>query len=142
MALIENSSEIPEVSEDFHTLAIEFVDLVEGTKYGEPDVPETRIKMQLRVETPGEENTRFAVWMSTNTGERATFGSIVRAALGSVPRGGVETDDLIGKKFRSMITHNDAGWPKLVPGTAAPVTLKKGKTLVEAVPVEVGEAPF
>jgi hypothetical protein len=142
MALIENSSEIPEVTEDFHTLAIEFVDLVEGTKYGEPDVPEIRIKMQLRVETPGEEQQRFAVWMSTNTGERATFGSIVRAALGGIPRGGVETDDLIGKKFRSMVTHNDAGWPKLVPGTAAPMTTKKGKTLVAAEAVSTEEPPF
>jgi hypothetical protein len=144
---IENNAEIPEVSDDFHELEIEAIELVEGTKYGEPETPETRVKMQLRVRTPGEEENSFQAWMSQNMGEKATLGAIIRAVFGSAPRGGVDTEDLIGKRFRTMVTHNDTGWPKLVPGTAAPVKAgKAGKG--EKQPVLIGadddveEAPF
>jgi hypothetical protein len=141
---IENNAEIPEVSDDFHELEIEAIELVEGTKYGEPDVPETRVKMQLRVRTPGEEENSFQAWMSQNLGEKATLGAIVRATLGSVPRGGIDTDDLIGKRFRHMITHNDNGWPKLVAGTAASVgrKSKKQQPVLIGADDDVDEAPF
>ena len=59
MAVIENTAVIPDVPADFHVLEIEDVEVVEGTKYGEPDVPETRIKMTLRVRTPGAPNECF-----------------------------------------------------------------------------------
>lgn len=119
-------SQIPDVAEGFHILAVEFVELVQGTAYNQPDVPEMRLKMQVRIETPDEPEARFDAWMSLNTGEKATLGSIIRAALGESPRGDFDTDRLIGKKFGHMVTHNDAGYPKLVSGTAAAIR-DKGK---------------
>ena len=120
MPLIENTAVIPKVSADFHLLEIETIEAVEGTKYGEPDVAETRIRMQLRVRTPGEPDESFTAWMSAKLGERAVLGSIVRAALGAAPtEAAFDTDALIGQRFRCMTNHNDRGWPTLVPGTAA-----------------------
>jgi hypothetical protein len=78
MPIIENTAVIPNVSDDFHLLEIEEVETIEGTKYGEPDVPETRIKMALRVRTPGEPDESFTAWMSPKLGEKATLGGIVR----------------------------------------------------------------
>jgi hypothetical protein len=121
MPIIENTAVIPNVSDDFHLLEIEEVETIEGTKYGEPDVPETRIKMALRVRTPGEPDESFTAWMSPKLGEKATLGGIVRAALGAAPRDAAfDTDVLIGRVFRMMVTHNERGWPTLVSGTAAP----------------------
>ena len=155
MAIIENTAERPDITAGFHTLAVEFVELEEGTKYGEPDVPETRVKMQLRVETPDEPQETFTAWMSQSLGEKATLGCIVRAALGNTAVGygqAFDTDDLIGKKFQHMIQINENGWPRLVSGTAAPVTPKRrGKktdeqpaaTSLEEVPwTEPDEPPF
>ncbi len=145
MPLIENQTEIPDVSDDFHLLEIDAVELVEGTKYGEPDVPETRVKMALRVVTPGEEEVTWSAWMSQNLGEKATLGSIVRAVMGSVPKGGVDTDDLVGRRIRHMVSHNDNGWPKLVSGTAAPAKLRKGQPVLIGAPDDdddEGEAPW
>jgi hypothetical protein len=121
MAIIENTAVIPNVSDDFHLLEIEDIETIEGAKYGEPDVPETRVKMTLRVRTPGEADESFTVWMSPKLGEKATLGGIVRAAMGAAPRDATfDTDILIGRVFRQMVSHNDRGWPTLVPGTAAP----------------------
>jgi hypothetical protein len=121
MPMIENSAVIPNVPAGFHRLEIEDVEVVDGTKYGEPNVPEKRIKMTLRVRTPGESDESFTVWMSAKLGEKATLGGIVRATLGAAPRDpAFDTDELIGRVFKMMISHNDRGWPTLVPGTAAP----------------------
>src|SRR5215218_1280277 len=128
MAIIENTSQIPNVSADFHVLEIEGVETFEGTKYGEPDVPEMRLKMTLRVRTPGESDERFTAWMSPNLGEKATLGGIVRAALGAAPTDpAFDTDVLIGRVFRQMVSHNERGWPTLVPGTAAPAKRAAGE---------------
>ena len=59
MPIIDNTAQIPNVSADFHQLEIESVEAVDGTKYGEPDVAEPRIRMQLRVCTPGESEPSF-----------------------------------------------------------------------------------
>ncbi len=121
MAIIENTAQIPNVSADFHVLEIEDVETTEGTKYGAPDVPETRLKMTLRVRTPGESDESFTAWLSLNLGEKANLGGIVRAALGAAPTDpAFDTDVLIGRVFRQMVSHNERGWPTLVPGTAAP----------------------
>jgi hypothetical protein len=128
MPIIENTAVIPNVSADFHLLEIEDVEPSEGTKYGEPDVPETRIKMTLRVRTPGESDESFTAWMSPKLGEKATLGGIVRAVLGAAPADPTfDTDVLIGRVFRQMVSHNDRGWPTLVPGTAAPAKRAPGE---------------
>src|SRR5215213_6516472 len=121
MAIIENTAVIPNVSADFHLLEIEDVETTEGTKYGEPDVAETRIRMQLRVRTAVEPDESFVAWMSPRLSEKATLGAIVLATLGSAPTDSTfDTDMLIGRRFRHMTSHNERGWPKLIPGTAAP----------------------
>ena len=121
MAIIDNTAVIPNVSDDFHLLEIESIEEVEGTKYGEPNVPETRLKMTLRVRTAGAPDESFPAWMSPKLGEKATLGGIVRAALGAAPTDrSFNTDLLVGRVFRMMVSHNDRGWPTLVPGTAAP----------------------
>jgi len=121
LPVIENTAVIPKVSADFHLLEIETIEAVEGTKFGEPDVSETRIRMQLRVRTPGEPDERFVAWMSPKLSEKATLGAIVLATLGAAPSDSTfDTDALIGRRFRHMTSHNERGWPKLVPGTAAP----------------------
>jgi len=128
MPIIENTAVIPNVSADFHVLEIEDVETIEGTKYGEPDVPETRIKMTLRVRTPGEPDESFTAWMSPKLGEKATLGGIARATLGAAPTDpAFDTDVLIGRVFRQMVGHNDRGWPTLVPGTAAPAKRAPGE---------------
>jgi hypothetical protein len=121
MPILENTAVIPNVPDDFHLLEIEEIDVDEGPKYGEPDVIEERLKVQLRVRTPGEAGESFAVWMSPKLSEKATFGAIVKAILGATPTDPkFDTDALIGRRFRHMTSHNERGWPKLVPGTAAP----------------------
>jgi hypothetical protein len=128
MAIIENTARIPAVPADFHVLEIEDVETVASTKFGDPDVPEMRIKMTLRVRTPGAPDECFTVWMSSKLGEKATLGGIVRAVLGAAPRDpAFDTDVLIGRVFRQMVTHNDRGWPTLVPGTAAPAKQAPGE---------------
>lgn len=139
-------SQIPDVADGFHTLAIEFVELVDGTAYNQPDVPETRVKMQLRVETPDEPEERFVAYMSQNLSEKATLGSIIKAVEGQKATGDYDTDRLIGKKFGHMISHNDGGWPKLVSGTAASAREKgKKNTIIKGNEPELlpgDEAPF
>ncbi len=128
MAIIDNSAVIPNVPAGFHLLEIEDVEVVDGTKYGEPNVPETRIKMTLRVRTPGESDESFTAWMSPKLGEKATLGGIVRAVLGAAPTDpAFDTDVLIGRVFKQMVSHNDRGWPTLVPGTAAPAKRAPGE---------------
>ncbi len=129
MAIIENTTVIPDVPADFHVLEIEHVEETEGTKYGNPDVPEKRIKMTLRVRTLGAPDESFTVWMSPKLGDKATLGGNVRAALGAVPTDpAFDTDALIGRVFRQMVTHNERGWPTLVPGTAAPAKRVPGES--------------
>ena len=127
MAIIENTSRIPDVPDDFHVLEIEDIETTEGTTYGAPDVPEMRLKMTLRVRTPGAPDERFTAWMSPKLGEKATLGGIVRATLGAAPTDpAFDTDVLIGRVFRQMVSHNDRNWPTLVPGTAAPAKRAPG----------------
>ena len=127
MAVIENTAAIPPVEEGFHLLEIEAIEAVEGTKYNEPDVPETRLKVQLRVRTPGVSDESFSVWMSPNLGSKATLGGIALAILGSTPQDAAfNTDVLIGRRFRQLVGHNERGYPRLVPGTSAPEKPKKG----------------
>ncbi len=126
MPVITNTAAIPEIPADFHLLEIEDIETVEGTAYGDPDTPETRLKVQLRVRTPDVDDESFVVWMSPKLGERSTFGGIALAILGSTPNDPeFDTDILLGRRFRHMTGHNDRGWPKLIPGTAAS---ENGKT--------------
>ena len=121
MPVLENTARIPEISADFHLLEIEEIEAIEGTAYNDPDTPETRLKVHLRVRTPGHPDESFIVWMSPKLSPKATFGAIVQKILGATPNDPeFDTDVLIGRRFKSMVGHNDAGWPKLVPGTAAP----------------------
>ena len=55
---------VPDVAANFHTLEIEDLELVDGTAYNDPDTPEQRVKMQLRVRTPTHPDESFVVWMS------------------------------------------------------------------------------
>lgn len=127
MPVIENTVSIPDVPADFHVLEIEGIEVVQGTTYNDPDTPETRLKVLLGVRTPGVPNESFTAWMSTKLSDKATFGAIVRAVLGETPRDPqFDTDVLIGKRFRHMTSHNEQGWPKLVPGTAAPEKPRTG----------------
>jgi hypothetical protein len=85
--------------------------------------------MQLRVRTPGEPDERFVAWMSPKLSEKATLGAIVLVTLGATPSDSTfDTDMLIGRRFRHMTSHNERGWPKLVPGTAAPEKRAPGDT--------------
>src|SRR4051794_37768881 len=103
MPVLENTAVIPEISADFHLREIEDIEEVEGTAFNDPDTPETRLKMQLRVRTPGESDDSFVVWMSPKLSEKATFGAIVHAVLGETPRDRqFDTDVLIGRRFRHM----------------------------------------
>jgi hypothetical protein len=139
MPVIANTAAIPEIPADFHLLEIEDIEVVEGTAYNDPDTPEERLKVQLRVRTPGVSDDSFVVWMSPKLSDKATFGGIVRAVLGATPNDPeFDTDVLIGRRFKHMTGHNERGWPKLVPGTAAP---EKQKTLTLK-PVDLGEPGF
>lgn len=143
MVVITNTAAIPDVSADFHLLEIEDIEEVEGQAFNDPDTIETRLKMQLRVRTPGVSDDSFNVWMSPKLGDKAMFGGIVKAILGSTPNDPeFDTDVLIGKRFRHMTSHNDRGWPKLVLGTAAPEKNTPAKKTGKAGQVELGEAPF
>ena len=127
MTLIKNTARVPEVSDDFHTLEVEDVTLIDGIKFGTQDVPETRVQVQLLVRTPGEPDESSNAFMSTSLGDKATLGGIARAILGAIPN--EHTFDiacLIGGRFKHMVGHNDRGWPKLIPGTAAPEKPRKG----------------
>ena len=73
MPIIQNTAVIPNVRSDFHLLEIEEIEVVEGTKFGEPDVPEMRVKMSLRVRTPGEPDESFTVWMSAKLGRKPSW---------------------------------------------------------------------
>ena len=122
MPMIDNTAVRPDVKAGFHTLQIEDVDLVDGTKYG-TDEPEPRIRMTLRVRTPDEPQERFVAWMSARLSDKATLGCIVAAIFGSTPTDRqFDTDLLLNQEFRHMVTINDQGWPKLTSGTAAPAT--------------------
>ena len=129
VAVIENTARVPEVSADFHILEIEDVTLIDGIKFGTQDVPETRVQMQLRVRTPGESDETFNAFMSTSLGDKATLGGIARAVLGAIPNEHTfDTACLVGGRFKHMVGHNDRGWPKLIPGTAAPEKPRTGDT--------------
>ena len=145
MPVITNSATIPQVSDDFHVLEVESIEVVQGTRFGEPDIAEDRIRMELRVRTAGESDESFSVWMSPRLSEKATFGAIVLSILGKTPSEATfNTDALIGARFRHMTGHNDRNWPKLIPGTAAPAKGPiKGTAPSKQRPAEPGaEAPF
>jgi hypothetical protein len=152
---IDNSQDIPQVAPGYHTLRILAADLVEDHAYQQPDVPETRLEMTLQVRTPGQPQNTFKNRMSLNLGEKSTLGSVARAALGVRKIGpeGINTEDLIGKDFGSMVNHSEAGWPRLVSGAAGPVmgtnpvTTVMGSQIpneyadIEQVPWDSGEEP-
>jgi len=140
MAVIANTAMIPQISADFHLLEVESVEATQGPKFNDPDTLEDRLRVQLRVRTQGESDDSFHVWMSPKLSEQATFGAIVKAILGSTPtEAEFDTDSLIGGRFRSMTSHNDKGWPKLVAGTAAPA---KGAVTSKQRELVGAEAPF
>jgi len=145
MPVIANTAMIPQVSADFHVLEIEAIEVTESPRFGEPETLEPRLRVQLRVRTPEEVDESFVVWMSPRLSEKATFGAIVLAILGKTPSEATfNTDALIGARFRHMTSHNDRGWPKLIPGTAAPAKgPAKGTAASKPRPTELGtEAPF
>ena len=135
MPVIENSVSIPAISATFHTLQVEGVDAVIGSKYAEPETPETRLRVTLRVKTPGESGETFTTWMSTSLSERATFGSIVKAILGETPTEDTfDTDRLLGGRFRCMVGHNERQWPRLINGTVGPAVDTPAKSANTAEP--------
>lgn len=143
MTVITNTAAIPDIAADFHLLEIEEIDAIEGPTFNDPDRLEIRLKVQLRVRTPGMSDDSFNVWMSPKLGNTATFGSIVKAILGSTPNDPeFDTDVLIGRRFRHMTGHNDRGWPKLVPGTAAPEQGGAAKKADKTPQGDLGEPGF
>ena len=122
VAVIENTARVPEVSADFHILEIEDITLIDGIKFGTQDVPETRVQMQLRVRTPGESDETFNACMSTSLGDKATLGGIAQRGLGrDSQRAHVRHRRALSDGGSgTWSSHNERGWPKLVPGTAAP----------------------
>jgi hypothetical protein len=121
---IRNSVAIPNVSVGMHLLEIESVDVVRQRSFDDPNVEEDRIKLGLRVRTAGMPEESFVAWMSPRCSEKATFGSILKAVLGQTPSADeVETDELIGGRFRAMIGRSDKGWPRLVNGAVAPASI-------------------
>jgi hypothetical protein len=111
MPVIANTAVIPQVSRDFHRLEIEEIDVVEE-----------RLRVRLRVRTPGKAEESFAVWMSSSLSENATFGGIVKAILGATPTDPeFDTDVLLGCPFRHMTGYDERGWPVLAAGTAVTV---------------------
>ncbi len=119
--LIANTSTPPAVKPAAHLLEIEAVEMVQGTKYG-TDEPEDRLKLSLRVRTPGHPTEGFPSWTSTSLSEKARFGAIVRAVLGedAAKKKAVDAEALVGGRFRAWITSNDKGWPVVANGTIAP----------------------
>ncbi len=143
MAVIKNTAAIPEIPADFHLLEITDIEVLQLPSYKNPDVIEDRINMQLRVRTEGESDDSFVAWMSAKLGDRAVFGGVTKAVLGFTPKDPeFDTDVLVGRRFKSMTSHNTRGWPTLVPGTAAPEkgtpAKKNGKTAL----VDLDEPAF
>jgi hypothetical protein len=121
MPILQNNSTIPDISPGWHVLEFEDFELTQGPSFDDPTKTEDRLRVQLRVRTPGVEDDSFHVFMSPKFGEAATLGGIIRAIFGSAPpNGAFDTDLLIGQRFRCMVGRNDKGWPKLINGTAAP----------------------
>ena len=121
MVILQNTSTIPDIPPGFHLLEIEDSELTQGPSFDDPTKTEDRLRVQLRIRTPGVEDDSFHVFMSPKFGESATLGGIVRAIFGSAPpNGDFDTDLLIGQRFRHMVGRSDKGWPKLINGTAAP----------------------
>ena len=121
MAILQNRSTIPDIPSGWHLLEIEDIELTQGTSFDDPTKTEDRLRVQLRIRTPGVDDDSFHVFMSPKFGETATLGAIVRAVFGSAPpNGDFDTDLLVGRRFRHMVGRSDKGWPKLINGTAAP----------------------
>jgi hypothetical protein len=122
VVILLNQSTIPDIPTGWQILEIEGIELTQGPSYDDPTKPEDRLRVQLRIRTPGVDDDSFHVFMSPRFGESATFGGILRAIFGTAPpNGDFDTDLLIGQRFRCMVSHSDKGWPKLIHGTAAPV---------------------
>jgi hypothetical protein len=151
---ITDNGSIPEVAEGSHIIRIEAAELIEDTAYQQPDVPETKLQLTFRVVTPGEEQVTFQQRVSLNLGDQATLGNIARAALRTktIPRDGIDTDDLIGKEIDCTIGHSTGGWPKVVNQSAYPtrtgqrqlVGSVSSATEIESVPWDAddNEPPF
>jgi len=120
--VIRDTGNIPQVSEGYHTLRIVSSQLVDGTAYNQPDVPETKLEMTFEVITPDEPRTTFRQQLSLNLGEKATLGNISRAALRlkDLPRGEFDTDELNGRTFDCKVGHSTGGWPKVINESASP----------------------
>ena len=119
--MIENTATPPAVKPAMHTLEIEGVEKVVGTKYG-TDEPEDRLRLALRIRTPGHPAEGFPCWTSTSLSEKARFGGIVRAVLGedTARKQAVDAEALIGGRFKAWTTTNDKGWPVVTNGTIVP----------------------
>jgi hypothetical protein len=122
VVILQNQSTIPDIPPGWHLLEIEDVQLIQGPSFDDPTKTEDRLRVQLRIRTPGVDDDSFHVFMSPKFGEKATLGGIVRAIFGSAPPNGeFDTDLLVGQRFHHMVGRSDKGWPTLINGTAAPV---------------------
>jgi hypothetical protein len=120
--VLQIRSTIPDIPTGWQILEIEGIELTQGPSFDDPAKTEDRLRVQLRIRTPGVNDDSFHVFMSPKFGESAMLGSIVRAIFGSAPpNGDFDTDLLIGQRFGCMVGRTDKGWPKLIHGTAAPV---------------------
>ena len=121
MPILKNQSTIPDIPSGFHLLEIEDIELTQGPSFDDPTKTEDRLRVQLRIRTPGVDDDSFHVFMSPKFGEAAMLGGIIRAIFGAPPpNGDFDTDLLIGQRFRCMVGRTEKGWPKLINGTAAP----------------------
>jgi hypothetical protein len=118
MARIEST--LPNVAAGYQSLRIDGADIVQDHAYQQPDIPEDRLELRLTVVTEGEPQETWRQRVSLSLGEKSTLGSIYYAITGQRPgRDGIDTDEIVGKVFDTMVTHSDSGWPKLVAGSAA-----------------------
>jgi hypothetical protein len=114
--MIKNTSKIPQVPASFHVLEVEDVELVESKSFDDPTTLEERLKIQLRVRTPGVDDESFYAFMAPKTSPKATFGKLLRACLGNVPADDmIDAAAIVGQRFAAMTGHTENGWPRLIP---------------------------
>jgi hypothetical protein len=121
VVILQNHSAIPDIPSGDHLLEFEDVELTQRPSFEDPSKIEDKLRVHLRIRTPGVDDDSFHVLMSPKFGETATLGGIIRAIFGSAPpNGDFDTNLLIGQRFRCMVGHSATGWPRLINGTAAP----------------------
>jgi hypothetical protein len=123
MAMLTNNSAPPVFSPGLHVLEIEGIDVVQKPKFqGGPDELEDRVRMDVKIRTPGEPTETFVAWMSTSLNAKARLGNIVEAVLGGPPRDRTfDTDALVGAKFKAVVLANDRQYPTISVGSCVPL---------------------